>query len=137
MRAKWPHQTKEPIMTVLNYILLSVADPARSEAFYSRLLDTKPVENSPSFVLYVLPNGIKLGLWIDSGIEPKPLPAGGVEVTFSEASDDAVRSTFADWTAKGATVVQPLTTMDFGFTFVVSDPDGHRLRVFAISHDPR
>lgn len=124
-------------MTVLNYILLSVANPARSEEFYSKLLNTKPVENSPTFVLYVLPNGIKLGLWIDSGIEPKPLRAGGVEVTFSETSDDAVRATFADWTAKGADILQPLTQMDFGFTFVASDPDGHRLRVFAISHDPR
>lgn len=124
-------------MTVLNYILLSVANPARSEEFYSKLLNIKPVENSPTFVLYVLPNGIKLGLWIDSGIAPKPLPAGGVEVTFSETSNDAVRTTFADWTDKGAKILQPLTQMDFGFTFVASDPDGHRLRVFAISHDPR
>ena len=124
-------------MTVLNYILLSVADPARSEAFYSKLLDTKPVENSPTFVLYVLPNGIKLGIWIETGIEPKPLPAGGVEVTFSETSADAVRATCADWVAKGATILQQPTMMDFGFTFVASDPDGHRLRVFARADDPR
>lgn len=124
-------------MTVLNYILLSVANPARSQEFYSKLLNTQPVESSPSFVLYVLPNGIKLGLWIASGIEPKPLPAGGVEITFSETSDDAVRTTFTDWSDKGANILQPLTQMDFGFTFVASDPDGHRLRVFAISHDPR
>lgn len=124
-------------MTVLNYILLSVADPARSEAFYSKLLNAKPVENSSTFVLYVLPNGIKLGLWIDTGIEPKPLPAGGVEVTFSETSADAVRTTFADWSAKGAMILQQPTTMDFGFTFVASDPDGHRLRVFARADDPR
>ena len=124
-------------MTVLNYILLSVADPARSEAFYSKLLNAKPVENSPTFVLYVLPNGIKLGLWINTGMEPKPLPAGGVEVTFSEASEAAVRTTFADWEAKGATILQQPTTMDFGFTFVASDPDGHRLRVFAPAANPR
>jgi predicted enzyme related to lactoylglutathione lyase len=28
-------------------------------------------------------------------------------------------------------VAQPPTRMDFGFTFLALDPDGHRLRVFA------
>jgi len=28
-------------------------------------------------------------------------------------------------------IAQPLTQMDFGYTFVALDPDGHRLRVFA------
>lgn len=123
-------------MRTLNYILLAVADPAASEAFYTRLLGTKPVESSPTFVLYVLPNGMKLGLWIRDEMEPAPLPAGGVEVTFSEDDDAAVRATYADWKNK-ATVLQEPVAMDFGFTFVVEDPDGHRLRVFARAADPR
>lgn len=123
-------------MRSLNYILLAVADPASSAAFYSALLGIAPVENSPTFVLYVLPNGIKLGLWIKTDIEPAPLAAGGVEVCFSEADDDAVRATFADWQGK-ATILQRPTTMDFGFTFVAEDPDGHRLRVFAPAANPR
>ena len=123
-------------MRTLNYILLAVADPARSAAFYSNLLGIEPVQNSPTFVLYVLPNGIKLGLWIKDEIEPAPLPVGGVEVTFSEDNDDAVRATFADWKNK-ATIIQQPTAMDFGFTFVAEDPDGHRLRVFARAADPR
>ena len=116
-------------MRTLNYILLAVANPAASEKFYSGLLGVKPVENSPTFVLYVLPNGIKLGLWTKDEIEPKPLPVGGVEVTFSEADEAAVLATYADWSSK-AKVLQEPVTMDFGFTFVVADPDGHRLRVF-------
>jgi len=124
-------------MRTLNYILLAVADPARSAAFYSSLLGIKPVENSPTFVLYVLPNGIKLGLWIRDEIEPAPRAAGGVEVTFSENDAAAVTATFADWSAKGATILQSPTRMDFGFTFTVEDPDGHRLRVFARADNPR
>jgi len=124
-------------MRTLNYILLAVADPARSAAFYSSLLGIKPVENSPTFVLYVLPNGIKLGLWSKGEIEPAPRTAGGVEVTFSESDDAAVSATFADWSAKGATILQSPTRMDFGFTFTAEDPDGHRLRVFAAANSPR
>ncbi len=123
-------------MRNLNYILLAVADPAKSAIFYSTLLDIQPVENSPTFVLYVLPNGIKLGLWIKGEIEPAPRPAGGIEVCFSEDDYDTVGLTFNDWKNKARIVQQP-TEMDFGFTFVAEDPDGHRLRVFAPAADPR
>lgn len=123
-------------MRTLNYIILAVADPATSAAFYTALLGVEPVENSPGFVLYVLPNGIKLGLWIASEINPAPLPAGGVEITFSEASETDVRATHAQWQGK-ATILQPPTSMDFGFTFVATDPDGHRLRVFSPPPKPR
>ncbi|MEO9296636.1 VOC family protein [Devosia alba] len=123
-------------MRTLNYIILAVADPAASAAFYTALLGVEPVENSPGFVLYVLPNGIKLGLWIASEINPAPLPAGGVEITFSEASETDVRATHAHWQGK-ATILQPPTSMDFGFTFVAVDPDGHRLRVFSPPPKPR
>jgi len=123
-------------MTTLNYILLSVADPARSTTFYSQLLGQEPVENSPGFALYVLENGIKIGLWIASEIEPRPKPAGGVEISFSEPDDEAVLGTYEKW-SEVAPVVQEPTRMDFGFTFVVEDPDGHRLRVFSLADYPR
>ena len=38
---------------------------------------------------------------------------------------------FADWGARKLTVAQAPEEMDFGYTFVVLDPDQHRLRVFA------
>ena len=123
-------------MTTLNYILLSVANPARSTDFYSQLLGREPVESSPGFALYVLENGIKIGLWIANEIEPHPKPAGGVEISFSEPDDAAVSATYEKWSAI-APVVQEPTRMDFGFTFVVEDPDGHRLRVFSLADDPQ
>jgi len=33
----------------------------------------------------------------------------------------------------GLVIVQAPTEMDFGYTFVASDPDGYRLRVFSPS----
>jgi predicted enzyme related to lactoylglutathione lyase len=38
--------------------------------------------------------------------------------------------THTDWRKRGLTIAQAPTSMDFGRTFVVLDPDGHRLRVF-------
>lgn len=35
----------------------------------------------------------------------------------------------SDWTSAGAAVLQGLERKDFGDTFTIADPDGHRLRV--------
>jgi catechol 2,3-dioxygenase-like lactoylglutathione lyase family enzyme len=123
-------------MRTLNYLLLAVANPAKSAELYTKLLGIKPVENSPTFVLYVLPNGVKIGLWIKDEIKPTPKAAGGVEISFTEDSKDAVLATYAAW--KGLTkIVQEPTQMDFGFTFVAEDLDGHRLRPFVLADQPR
>lgn len=124
-------------MRTLNYLLLAVRDPLKSAELYTKLLGREPVEKAPTFVLYVLPGGLKIGLWLADEMEPKPNAAGGVEISFSEDSKDAVRATFEEWTKLGLKVLQAPTDMDFGFTFVVEDPDGHRLRPFVISADPR
>ena len=124
-------------MPDLNYLLLAVKDPRRSAEIYDQLLGVKPVENSPTFVLYVLPTGFKVGLWAAEGMKPVPRPAGGVELSFSLPDEAAVRATYAAWTRLGLAVVQEPTHMDFGFTFVVADADGHRLRPFARAAEPR
>jgi hypothetical protein len=124
-------------MPDLNYLLLAVKDPRRSAEIYDQLFCLKPVENSPTFVLYVLPTGFKVGLWAADGMKPVPRPAGGVELSFSLPDETAVRATYAAWTKLGLAVVQEPTRMDFGFTFVVADSDGHRLRPFARAADPR
>ncbi|MBN9361423.1 MULTISPECIES: VOC family protein [unclassified Devosia] len=124
-------------MRTLNYLLLAVRDPLKSAELYSKLLGREPVEKAPSFVLYVLPTGLKIGLWLADEMEPKPNAAGGIEISFSEESKDAVRATFEEWSKLGLKVVQAPTEMDFGFTFVVEDPDGHRLRPFVLGDNPR
>ncbi|RYE46842.1 MAG: hypothetical protein EOP24_13000 [Hyphomicrobiales bacterium] len=124
-------------MRTLNYLLLAVRDPLKSAELYSKLLGREPVEKAPTFVLYALPTGLKIGLWLANEMEPKPNAAGGIEISFSEDSKEAVRATFEEWTKLGLTVLQEPTEMDFGFTFVVEDSDGHRLRPFVLGDDPR
>ena len=124
-------------MADLNYLLLAVKDPRKSAALYDQLFGVSPVENSPTFVLYVLKTGLKVGLWSAGDMKPAPRPAGGVELSFSLPDEKAVRDTYAAWIKLGLAVVQEPTHLDFGFTFVVADPDGHRLRPFVLADDPR
>lgn len=124
-------------MPVLNYVLLAVQEPRKSAKLYTEILGVQPVENSETFVLYVLPTGLKVGLWAAKEMRPAPKPAGGSELSFSLPDKEAVRQTFQAWKQLGLTVEQELTEMDFGYTCVVSDPDGHRLRPFTPSDNPR
>lgn len=124
-------------MRTLDYILLAVQNPQKSAALYTQLLGVAPVESSPGFCLFVLSNGLKLGLWISTGMQPKPASPGGVELSFSEASREAVLATYDAWKKLGMEVLQEPTDMDFGFTFVVRDPDGHRLRPFVLKEEQR
>ena len=73
-----------------------------------------------------------LGLWSKHTVEPAAT-AGGcrAELAFAVAGDDAVDSMYADWRNRRWVMAQTPTRMDFGYTFVALDPDGHRLRVFA------
>jgi catechol 2,3-dioxygenase-like lactoylglutathione lyase family enzyme len=114
------------------YVLLYVQKMAASEAFYQDLLGKKPVESSPTFSMFVLDNGVKLGLWRRDTVEPASrVLGGGAELAIQVADADAVRGTYTDWRERELPIAQTPTTMDFGYTFVALDPDGHRLRVFA------
>ena len=64
-------------MTTPNFVILYVDQPLQSGAFYSALLGREPVESAPTFVLFVLDNGFKLGLWSRHTVEPAAAAAGG------------------------------------------------------------
>jgi predicted lactoylglutathione lyase len=72
-----------------------------------------------------------LGLWRRDEIEPAAGAPGGAEIAFTLDSDAAVDHAFAAWIERGAAVALPPARLDFGYTFLGLDPDGHRVRVFA------
>ena len=115
-----------------NFVILYVDNPPRSAAFYKDLLGRAPVESSPTFALFVLDAGFKLGLWSRHTVEPAThATGGGNELCLAVDGKQQVDRMFADWGGRGLTVAQAPVEMDFGYTFVVLDPDQHRLRVFA------
>ncbi len=120
--------------TVAHYFLLYVDSPATSANFYSRLLDKPPVELNPTFALFILDNGVKLGLWSRHTVQPAAeATGGGGEVGFALADAAAVRALHDQWVERGAPILQSPTAVDFGYTFVAQDPDGHRLRAFSLN----
>ena len=117
-------------------ILLYVAQPEASARFYARLLGQEPVEASPTFVLFHLPEGPALSLWARHAIEPVPAAAGGgCEIGFRVDRAALVDATHDDWKVKGATIILEPIDLDFGRSFMAADPDGHRLRVYARAED--
>lgn len=121
-------------MPIPSYTLLYVDNPPASAAFYAGLLGREPVESAPTFALFLLDGGAKLGLWSRHTVEPAATAAGGgAEIGFSVADAATVETIHADWRGRGLPILQPPTAMDFGHSFVALDPDGHRLRVFALT----
>ena len=114
-----------------NFIILYVDQPLRSAAFYSGLLGCEPVQSAPTFVLFKLSSGMMLGLWVRQEVLPAAnVSGGGTEIVFNVKDVDAV---YSQWRERGLEMLQHPTQMDFGYTFVAQDPDGHRLRVYSPS----
>ncbi|MCA3279622.1 MAG: VOC family protein [Roseomonas sp.] len=114
-----------------NFTVLYVTDVSASTEFYTELLGRPPVEASPGFALFALKNGMMLGLWRRSEVLPPAADPGGSELSFQVADPSAVIALHAEWMARGISIILAPAKMDFGFTFLACDPDGHRLRVFA------
>ncbi|HUN91031.1 MAG TPA: VOC family protein [Burkholderiaceae bacterium] len=114
------------------FVLLYVRDPLASATFYAKLLGSPAREASPGFAMFDLAPGTMLGLWRRDDVLPHPVVGpGAAEVAFSVTDAAAVHARCAAWRGLGVRIVQEPGPMDFGFTFVGTDPDGHRLRVFA------
>lgn len=109
--------------------ILYVASVPASTAFYESVLGVSPVESSPGFAMFPLSEGSMLGLWERDAVKPSVEgPSAGFELAFEHA-DLAGLQSFRDtcWNS-GAKVIQDIVEVDFGTTFAVTDPDGHRLR---------
>lgn len=115
----------------LGFVLLFVSNPLKSSLFYQDLFGIKPIEESPTFTMFAFSNGVMLGLWSKYTAEPHVAgSAGASEICF--ATDD-VDGLYEAWGKKRVTVAQKPTDMDFGRTFLVLDPDGHRIRPYKLS----
>ena len=115
----------------LGFVLLFVKNPIESAVFYSKFLGIKPIEESPTFVMFMLTNGVMLGLWSAYTVEPKAIALpGAAEICFAVEDVDAV---YNAWGVQGVTIMQKPADMDFGRTFVAIDPDGHRIRIYKLA----
>ncbi|AUH51175.1 drug:proton antiporter [Chromobacterium sp. ATCC 53434] len=112
-------------------VILYVEQASQSARFYSRLFDLAPLAETPTFAMFRFASGMRLGLWSREAAEPGAEAMGGggeLAVRLDDAA--ALEACFDSWRAQGLRIVQPITEMDFGRTFVALDPDGHRLRAY-------
>lgn len=112
-----------------SYNLLYVESAAKSRDFYKDIFGQEPVEDSENFVLFVLPNGVKFGLWGKHEVKPVANVPGGFELGFPVDTPESVDRLATEWKDRGIRIIQAPESMDFGRTFTALDPDGHRLRV--------
>ena len=117
-------------MADVSFILLYVESVETSQAFYEAILGRPALESSPTFAMLPAAPGLTLGLWRRDRVEPKAAAPGGGEIAIALSDEAAVEAMHDEWRARGARIAQPPTKMDFGFTFVALDPDGHRVRAF-------
>jgi catechol 2,3-dioxygenase-like lactoylglutathione lyase family enzyme len=114
-----------------NMILLFVKSPEASVKFYRDSLNLNAIEESPTFAMLPLNDSTMLGLWATAGAEPKVTAApGAMEIGVQVEDQNAVDQLFKEWEAKSVAITQSPTKLDFGYTFVGLDPDGHRIRIF-------
>lgn len=117
-----------------NMIAFYVTNIKVSVEFYQQLLETSPLEQSDAFAMFALPSGLLLGLWLKDTVEPKVSTLGTeAELIFSFACGSDVDKHYQLLQQKKIKLVQSLSMMDFGYTFVVCDPDNHRIRYFSES----
>lgn len=114
----------------LSLTLLFVTNPQKSSLFYQDIFDMKPIEESPTFAMFALENGVQLGLWSKYTAEPLvQAPSGAMEICFPTENVDEL---YEKWAKKQVTIAQKPVDMDFGRTFVLLDPDGHRIRIYKL-----
>ena len=117
---------------VPNSVILYVSDVEASTAFYRRILGHEPIETYPGFSVFKLSDDMTLGLQAADEIEPVAEPyVGGAELSLSNVEHADVDRLHAQWEMLSIPMVLEPTVLEFGYTFVATDPDGHRLRVCA------
>ena len=113
-------------------IILYVEDVDTSTTFYRQALGKEPVETFEGFSVFALTKNVTLGLQARDGIDPAAVGApGSVELSMSHATRDDGDRIHRSWSEFGFPMALEPTELAFGYTFVATDPDGHRLRVCA------
>jgi hypothetical protein len=119
-------------MALPDLTVFYVENPTHSTALYCQILQAKPLQVAEGFVLFVLDNGHKVGLWARSAASPALQGSGGSELAFTVSSRAEVDAAYVQWQGleAGPVILSPPQEVGFGYTFCALDPDGHCLRVY-------
>lgn len=114
----------------LDMTILYVTDVAGSTDFFQKALGLPPAEVSPGFALFLVPGGVKLGLWKRDAVKPAVSGPGlSCELVLHVDEEHEVERLHDGWKAQGLAIADPPTRREFGYSFTAEGPDGERLRV--------
>ncbi|GAB6263719.1 VOC family protein [Photobacterium sp. R1] len=125
-------------MSVPSMNIWYVSQISQSEAFYQQLLGSAAIESSPSFAMFQLNSSAMLGLWSASGVLP-PLSESQATVRQSgelcllQSHRATVDQAYQHCLNQGLAIAQVPSEAEFGYSFVVLDPDRNRIRYLMAS----
>lgn len=112
-----------------NLQLIYVSDIERSKNFYETLFNAKPVFSSPRYVAFSAGGEALFSIWT-GGTSPDVAVQRFSEIGIMLRTSEDVNRLFEEWQKiPGIKFVREIYTEVFGCTFLVSDPDGHIIRV--------
>ncbi|MBU1175509.1 MAG: VOC family protein [Alphaproteobacteria bacterium] len=118
-------------MAAPSFLILYVKNLHKSIEFYKRVLGMSPADQAPGFAMFVLPNGLKFALWLAGTVDPEvETGGGGAEYGIALPAKSDLAASYDAARADALNVIQPPTEMAFGLTYVVEDPDRHRIRYY-------
>jgi catechol 2,3-dioxygenase-like lactoylglutathione lyase family enzyme len=117
-------------MLKVDSFVLYVEDIDISRKFYSDIFECEGVVLSPTFVSFPFGGALIELKQRAQALPPTQTTGGGTELSLSVEDPKTLRIIYELWEAKKVKLIQDLTELVFGITFVAVDPDGHRIRVF-------
>jgi predicted enzyme related to lactoylglutathione lyase len=112
-----------------NLQLIYVSDIALSMNFYKTLFCSEPVFTSPRYVAFDAGGEAIFAIWTGGTTPDLTIPRFS-EIGIMSPSNNDVDNLFEEWQKNpDIKIVQKPYTEVFGRTFLISDPDGHIIRV--------
>lgn len=106
----------------------------KGNSFYQQLLQIAPLEASPTFAMFKLNDAAMLGLWTRKTMRPESTVLGGgseLAIVLDSVKDvDDKYQLLQTQPIAGMAFLSECVWMEFGYNFIVTDPDGHRIRFF-------
>lgn len=110
-------------------MIFYVSNVAASAEFFAAVLGQIPAEQTPGFAMFVLTNGLKVGLWRADAVWPAaPIAGVGAELVIHMPGAAEVLAMHESLQASGIEAVAAPQEREFGTSFVVASPDGQRVR---------
>lgn len=120
----------EKLAPVANLQLVYVSDIERSTIFYTSLFKADPVFTTPRYVAFSAGGSCLFAIW-SGGAKPDLNAPRFSEIGIMLGNNDDVARLFNEWQQRipDFKVLQKPQMEVFGMTFLISDPDGHIIRV--------